>query len=139
MSGKDDPTKPQRNKAKIDERLGDVAHAADNGGVREVRIEILEVKDASNGECRQMPDEHLRVGRAVDRTFAVYSLQTVRDGPREERHVQLGCDGLQQVVDALFFGRVDGDDRMPRLDERFQVVSGVGVRHVRAGAAWPFR
>ena len=39
----------------------------------------------------------------------------------------------REIVYTLFLDRVDRDDGMAGLDQRFEIVRRVGVRHVREG------
>ena len=93
------------------------------------------MKDAANRQRGEMANQHLRIRRAVDRTVAADPLESVRHRPGEERHVKLGRNRLKQVIDPLFFDRVDRDDGMTGLNQRLEVVRDIGVRHAKAPAA----
>src|SRR5258705_1133226 len=97
------------------------------------------MEDPADGERREMTHQDLRIGGSVDGAVAADPLQSVRDRPCEERHMQRGRDGLQEIVYWLFLDRVDRDDGMAGLNQRFEIVCRVGVRHVREGAAAPTR
>jgi len=114
-----------------EKRLRDVAQAARHGGVAQVRVQVLQMEDAAHRERGEMLDEDLRIGCPIDRCCSfTHTLQTMRHGPREQRHMEIGCDRLQQVVDPLFLDRVDGDDGMTGLDQRLEIACGIGIRHV---------
>jgi hypothetical protein len=121
-----------RSRAGAQKCLRNVAHAAHDRRVAKVRVEILQMEHGTDCQRREVPHQHLRIGGAVDRPFTADALQAVRNGPREERHVQTGCNGLQQVVDPFLFDRVDGNDGMAGLNQRLEIACGV-ARHDRQG------
>src|SRR5262245_7737468 len=100
-------------------------------------LEILEMKDASHREGDEMTDQHLRVRGPVDGVVTPGTLQAVRHRPRKQRHVQLAGDCSKQVVDAFLFDRIDRDNRVAGLNQRLEVVGGVGMRlrHGSSGCA----
>ena len=96
-----------------------------------MRVEILQMKNGPDGERREMTHQHLRIGGGVNGPFTADPLKAMRHRPCEERHVQVRCDGLQQVVDPLLLHRIDRDDGMPGLDQRLEIVCGIGGRHLQ--------
>ena len=49
------------------------------------------------------------------------------DAPCEERDAEIGGDFEEQLFNAVFFGGLDGEDRMTRIDEKAEIVALCGV------------
>src|SRR6185369_755273 len=61
----------------------------------------------------------------------------MRHRPRKQRHVETARNDAEQVVDTLFFDRIDRDDGMAGLNQRLEIVRRIGMRlrHGSSGCA----
>ena len=55
--------------------------------IGEVRLQILEMEDAFDGQCGQVAEERLGICRAMNHPLAVDPLQTAGHRPREHRQL----------------------------------------------------
>src|SRR5205085_10430648 len=67
---------------------------------------------------------------------SMHAREAARDRPFVKRQTQIGGDFIEQRVDALLFHRLDGDERMEREDQPFEVVNRGAVRHRGDSVAW---
>ncbi len=119
-----------RNSAVVD---ADVLDQSDVHRVAEKRVEVEQYVDSRFRNRTDVP-EHIRGLGVHQLRFQVYidSLQPVRHGPTEQRKIitgrRLQRDGLQDFQNSCLVTGLDNDDRRPRSQNDFEVLSSFHPR-----------
>jgi len=121
--------------AALRELRRDVAHVSLDHGIGEPCGETGEVKDSGSlalDEAKRFGGILHRLRRLLveERIVGVHPpAQPAASRPGVVVQLQLGCDLLEQLFDALFLERVDDYETIARADEELDLLEKIGFSH----------
>lgn len=110
--------------------LAHLAQLARDGGILQVRGEVLEPEDAFNRQSMEMlKDGEGRGGQLAEALSFFWPGEPSRNRPLEQRHPFLGGHGLEQGQHPVFFHGLDDNERVGGADQGAEIMHGRGEGH----------